>query len=105
MNKRRDFRFSIRLSPEEKKQLDAISHKTGEGYGVTMRRYLEEGVKRDMEKTFSNKERDMIYLHFQTMHFAKALLEKIAPDVMAALDSTIKHNVLTYIERYDNHGA
>jgi hypothetical protein len=105
MNKRRDFRFSIRLSPEEKKQLDAISHKKGEGYGATMRRYLEEGVKRDMEKTLSDKERDMIYLHFQTMHFAKAILEKIAPDVMAVLPSTINHNVLTYIKRYYDHEA
>ena len=100
MSKRRDFRFSIRLSPEEKKQLDAISHQKGEGYGVTMRRYLEEGVKRDMEKTLGDKEKNMIYLHFQTMHFAKALLEKIAPDVMASVSSTINHNVLTYIERY-----
>lgn len=102
MNNQRNYKFTLRLSKEEKQKIHTNALKHGIDFTALLRRYLDEGLKRDNE-TLNDAKKDMLYLHFETMQYARAILEKLSPDVIATLKPTIRHNVNMYIERYYHH--
>jgi len=95
---------SVRLTLDEKKQLDVMATKQGVRLSTIIRRYFQEGLardgKKDSKKMLSPEDEVMLRLHFDMMHYLKALGSTLKPDLFEQAMRASRDSFHTFVKDY-----
>lgn len=95
---------SVRLTLDEKKQLDVMATKQGVKPSTIIRRYFQDGLakdnKKDSKKSLGPEEEVMLKLHFDMMHYLKVLASTVKPEVLEQAMRASRDSFYTFIKDY-----
>ena len=94
---------SVRLTVDEKKALTSMATKLGVRPSVLIKRYFEEGLTRDSKKILKSEDEVMLRLHFDTVHYLKALASTLKPEMLEQITRASKESFHAFVRDFYEH--